>query len=299
MRQYIFDIAKYWIDRGSDGWRLDVPFEIDDDNFWREFRDVVKSANPDAYIVGEIPIVARRWMTGDQFDAVMNYQITQACLGYFGGNHFDRALAKGFMGLETPPKLNAEQFADRAVELLNYCQQEFAYAQLNLLDSHDMPRFLSLVKEDPKRLYLAYLFILTYPGAPCIYYGDEIGTTGGIDPLCRKGFDWNEAHWNVELRNSLRELITLRHALPALRTGDFVPIYTEGDVLVYLRKDATDTVLVAMNLGQEAHILDLDVKSEFAEGASLQSQLDDRNFKVIDGRLSGIQLASMSAIILA
>ncbi|MGB4594385.1 MAG: glycoside hydrolase family 13 protein [Anaerolineaceae bacterium] len=299
VRQYIFDVAKYWIDRGADGWRLDVPFEIDDDDFWREFREVVKTANPEAYIVGEIPIVARRWMTGDQFDAVMNYQITQACLGFFGGSQIDRELAEGFMGLETPPKLNAAQFATRAVDLLNYCQREFAHAQLNLLDSHDMPRFLSLVKNDPKRLYLAYLFILTYPGAPCIYYGDEIGMNGGVDPLCRKGFDWDETHWNVELRNGLRELITLRHAMPALRTGDFEPIYTQDDILVYLRKDASDTVLVAMNLGQEAQSLDLGAKPDFEDGTLLQSQLDDRNFTVVDGRLSGISLEPMSAIILA
>jgi cyclomaltodextrinase len=299
VRQFIFDVAKFWIGRGADGWRLDVPFEIDDDDFWREFRKVVKTANPDAYIVGEIPTEARRWMAGDQFDAVMNYQITQACLGFFGGSQLDRELAEGFMGLATPPKLNAAQFAARAVELLLIYPREFAYAQLNLLDSHDMPRFLSLVKDDPKRLYLAYLFILTYPGAPCIYYGDEIGMAGGIDLLCRKGFDWNEARWNVELRDSLRELITLRHAIPALRTGDFEPIFTQDDVLVYLRKDANDIVLVAINLGNDAHILDLDVKAHFEDGKVLQSQLDERDSKVLGGRLSGIRLEPMSAIILA
>ncbi len=83
VRRYIFDIARYWIEQGADGWRLDVPFEIDDDEFWREFRDVVKTANPEAYIVGEIPCEAQRWMAGDQFDAVMNYQITHAALGFF------------------------------------------------------------------------------------------------------------------------------------------------------------------------------------------------------------------------
>jgi len=299
VRQFIFDVAKYWLNRGADGWRLDVPFEIDDDDFWREFREVVKTVNPEAYIVGEIPCEAQRWLAGDQFDAVMNYQITQACLGYFGGDQIDQVLAKGFMGLETPPKLDAATFATRVVELLNIHPKEFAYAQLNLIDSHDMPRFLSLVKDDPKRLYLAYLFLLTYPGAPCIYYGDEIGTKGGVDPLCRKAFDWNEAHWNVELRAGLKELITLRQAIPALRTGDFLPVYTEGDVLVYLRKDANDNLLVAINMDQTPQQINLDVQAHFNDGTTLQSQLDERNYSVQSGKLSGLLLEPLSAIILA
>ena len=87
VRKYIMDIARFWLEKGIDGWRLDVPFEIDDDSFWEEFRDVVKSANPEAYIVGEIPTEAQRWLsTGRQFDAVMNYQLTQAILRFIGGS---------------------------------------------------------------------------------------------------------------------------------------------------------------------------------------------------------------------
>ncbi|MEL7646322.1 MAG: glycoside hydrolase family 13 protein, partial [Anaerolineaceae bacterium] len=178
VRKFIFNIARYWLEEGIDGWRLDVPFEIDDDDFWREFREVVKTANPDAYIVGEIPTEGQRWMQGDMFDAVMNYQLTHACLAFFGGSRMDTALAEGMMGLNAPKAMDAVQFTQRTQELLNIYPQEFAYAQLNLLDSHDMPRFLSLVGEDTQRLYLAYLFMMTYPGAPCIYYGDEIGLTG-------------------------------------------------------------------------------------------------------------------------
>ena len=83
MREFLFRVAEYWIEQGIDGWRLDVPGEIDDDNFWREFRRRVKANNPDAYIVGEIWHRADRWLVGDQFDAVMNYQFTRACFGFF------------------------------------------------------------------------------------------------------------------------------------------------------------------------------------------------------------------------
>ncbi len=80
VREFIWNVATHWIDFGIDGWRLDVADEIDDDEFWREFRRRVKSANPDAYIVGEIWHEAKRWLQGDQFDAVMNYLVTVACL---------------------------------------------------------------------------------------------------------------------------------------------------------------------------------------------------------------------------
>lgn len=299
VRQFIFDVAKFWLDRGADGWRLDVPFEIDDDDFWREFREVVKTANPDAYIVGEIPSEAQRWMSGDQFDAVMNYQITQACLGFFGGDQIDWALAKGFMGLETPAKMSAAQFAKRAEDLLHLYPKEFSYAQLNLLDSHDMPRFLSLVQNDPNRLRLAYFFLMTYPGAPCIYYGDEIGINGGKDPDCRKSFDWDETRWDMELHDSIRELAILRQAMPVLRTGDFLPIYTEDCLLVFLRKDAEDTVLVAINMDDETHHIDLPVSDYFPEGFQLQSQLSDEHYQVINGSIAGFSLGPLSATVLA
>ncbi|MDD4577410.1 MAG: glycoside hydrolase family 13 protein, partial [Anaerolineaceae bacterium] len=142
VRQYIMGIARYWVEKGIDGWRLDVPFEIDDDDFWEEFRDVVKTANPEAYIVGEIPSEAQRWLnSGKIFDAVMNYQLTHIILAFIGGNMTDHKLAEGMMGLHSPHAVDAAQFADRTTQLLEIYPKEFSYAQTNLLDSHDIPRF--------------------------------------------------------------------------------------------------------------------------------------------------------------
>src|SRR5690606_24986197 len=107
VRRFIMEVARYWIDQGIDGWRLDVPFEIDDDSFWQEFRQVVKAANPEAYLVGEVPWEAQRWLKGDQFDAVMNYQFTQLCLGFFGGRRIAWKVAEGFMGLPNTKVLDA------------------------------------------------------------------------------------------------------------------------------------------------------------------------------------------------
>ncbi len=103
----------------------------------------------------------------------------------------------------------------RTKQLLEIYPPDFAAAQLNLLSSHDMPRFLSLLREDKATFKLATLFQMTYPGAPCIYYGDEIGLTGGKDPGCRKAFPWDENRWDADLLATFQN--TDRFAPPICR----------------------------------------------------------------------------------
>jgi len=300
VRRYIMDIARYWIDQGIDGWRLDVPFEIKTAGFWEEFRDVVKTANPDAYIVGEIPSEAQEWLnSGDKFDAVMNYQLSHAAVSFFGGDTVNHKLAEGMMGLGNPQPLDAQAFARRTSELLELYPHESAYAQLNLLDSHDMPRFLSLMNGSVPKLKLAYNFVLTYPGAPCIYYGDEIGLDGGRDPLCRKSFTWHQEDWNVELRDAIKEAITIRHAIPALRTGSYEPIYAQDTVLAYLRRDEMDTVLVILNNANAAVKLNLATGDAFEDGVELQDQLSDNHCIVEQQQITDLTVPPMGAMILA
>lgn len=300
VRRYIMDIARYWVDQGIDGWRLDVPFEIKTAGFWEEFRDVVKTANPDAYIVGEIPSEAQDWLnSGDKFDAVMNYQLSHAAVSFFGGDAINHKLAEGMMGLDNPQPMNAQAFARRTSELLEIYPHEFAYAQLNLLDSHDMPRFLSLMNGSVAKLKLAYNFVLTYPGAPCIFYGDEIGLDGGREPLCRKSFTWRQEDWNVELRDALKETITIRHTIPALRTGSYEPIYAQDTVLAYLRRDELDTVLVILNNANTAVKLNLATGDAFEDGVMLQDQLSDNHCIVEQQQITDLTVPAMSAMILA
>lgn len=299
VRKYIMDVARYWVDEGIDGWRLDVPFEIDDDDFWREFRSVVKSSNPEAYIVGEIPSEAQRWMQGDMFDAVMNYQFTLMSLQFFGGTQVDHPLAEGMMGFHGIKSMDSKTFMKRSEELLKLYSYDFSLAQLNLLDSHDMPRFLSLIKEDKQRFLLASLFQMTYPGAPCIYYGDEIGLTGGKDPDCRKSFPWNEQKWDQGLRNQIRELVQIRHAIPALRTGEYIPVHSNDGFIAYLRKDATDTVFVIINTQSTSITKSFNVAEYFPEGFELQDQIGDMHVNVINGTLPNISVPAMSGVILA
>jgi neopullulanase len=300
VRRYIMDIARYWIDQGIDGWRLDVPFEIKTAGFWEEFRDVVKTANPDAYIVGEIPSEAQEWLnSGDKFDAVMNYQLSHAAVSFFGGDTVNHKLAEGMMGLGNPQPMDAQTFARRTSELLELYPHESAYAQLNLLDSHDMPRFLSLMNGSVPKLKLAYNFVLTYPGAPCIYYGDEIGLAGGRDPLCRKSFTWHQEDWNVELRDAIKEAITIRHAMPALRRGSYEPIYAQDGVLAYLRRDELDTVLVVLNNANAAVKLNLAMGDAFEDSVELQDQLSDKHVRVEQQQITDLTVPPMGAMILA
>lgn len=269
VRRFIFDIARYWLEQGADGWRLDVPGEIRDDGFWQDFRRVVKETNPEAYIVGEIVREARHWLQGDQFDAVMNYQFTQACLGFFGGRRINRQVERGMMGLPATPVLDAPAFARRMEELLQIYPREAAYAQLNLLSSHDMPRFLSMVDGDRATLRLATLFQMTYPGAPCIYYGDEIGMDQGVSGLpeaSRYAFLWNQDAWDKELLAFIRRCTALRHKHPALRTGDFISVYARDQIYVYLRRLGEEMVLVAINNGDQNQSLQLPTGEIIPEG---------------------------------
>ena len=250
VRSYIFNIAEYWLGKGIDGWRLDVPFCIDDDDFWREFRKVVKSANPDAYIVGEVPWEAPRWLQGDQFDAVMNYQFTLACLGFFANKTIDMQMAKGFMGFSDIHLHDAASFSQRLNELLNLYSKEINHAQLNLLSSHDMPRFSSLCGYEKEAFRLATLFQMTFPGAPCIYYGDEIGLRNGPGRSpedCRYAFPWDESSWDHDLLKFIQKCILIRKSYPALRTGEIKFLYAKDDLVIYSRQLEEQILLMIIN----------------------------------------------------
>ena len=252
VREFIFGVAEYWLKFGIDGWLLDVPAEIDDDSFWREFRQRVRAVNPEAYIVGEIWLEAQRWLQGDQFDATMNYLLTAGLLGFCGGSHLRMDEVKrvgGYHG-RVHPKMNAEGFSQHIEYMLGLYPSDINQVQFNLLDSHDTPRFLTCVGNDKNALKLAWQFLFTFPGAPCIYYGDEIGIDGSHDPDCRKSFQWDESKWDNDLRDYLKKLIVLRKAHPALRTGEYKKLYAEDGVVVYERTDSREKLLVAINASE-------------------------------------------------
>ena len=197
VRGYLMDVARHWIEFGADGWRLDVPNEIDDDSFWQEFRGVVKAANPEAYICGEIWRDARRWLQGDQFDGVMNYSFAWAAMSFSGSETLRPDYEHDQLTLDPLDAPAFGQVIDRMHGLYDWA---INHVQLNLLDSHDMARALWIMGEDISALRLCVLFQMTIPGAPCIYYGDEVGLSSPGDPCCRAAFPWHaEATWDTDL----------------------------------------------------------------------------------------------------
>jgi len=248
VRKFLFEVAEYWIKFGIDGWRLDVPGDIDDDSFWQEFRYRVRRLNSQAYITGEIWHEAQRWLQGDQFDAVMNYEVTKPILAFFSGKHLDfRVLHQqsNYRGIQET--IGAHEFADRIDHNLQLYGHDITYAQLNLLDSHDTPRFLSCASGDKKALELAWLFLFSYPGAPCVYYGDEIGMDGEHDPGCRKSFPWEESKWDQNLLSYVKEVIALRKQNPALRRGDFNRLWSAEGTYAFSRSFEGNTFITALN----------------------------------------------------
>ncbi len=251
VRSFLLDVAKYWIAFGIDGWRLDVPGDIDDDSFWQEFRYRVRQMNPDAYIVGEIWHEAQRWLQGDQFDAVMNYELTKPILAFFPGKHLDFKVShqqSNYRGIQN--RIDAHEFANQIDHNLGLYKRDVTYSQLNLLDSHDTPRFLSCASGDKDSLKLAWLFMFTYPGAPCVYYGDEIGIDGEHDPYCRKSFLWDESTWDKNLLSYVKEAIALRHQNPALRRGDYKRLWSADGIYAFSRSLDGKTFVVALNASE-------------------------------------------------
>lgn len=296
---FLHDVTRYWLDQGIDGWRLDVPFCFGDDPFWQTFRQVVKSANPQAYIVGEIPYNASQWLQGDQFDAVMNYLFSYACWGFFGGKALDKtSIGHWIFHCSDLLSPQAEEFSRQVTGLLTRYPHPIALAQMNLLDSHDTTRILTIFGRDKRRLRLATLFQMTYPGAPMVYYGNEIGLDGGPDPDCRKSFPWDERIWDHELRRFFQKVIALRHAHRCLRDGDFKILLAVDEVCIFLRQYAGESAIVALNLSNATLNLDLDVTRLLADGSVLRNKLNTGEATVQNGHLTGFALAPMNGAIL-
>lgn len=250
VREYLMRIGEYWVRQGIDGWRLDVPYEVETAGFWQEFRDRIKAINPDAYIVGEVWTDALQWLDGTQFDGVMNYLFTGPAIAFAAGDRVRMDL------VEKPhyfpyPALDAAAYGAKIQALLDLYPWEIQLAQLNLLSSHDVARIYSVVGEDEASMVLATVLLLTFPGAPSLYYGDEVGLPGELDPDCRRTFP-PESAWNRDLLRIHQDLIALRHQHPALRTGAYTTVYAEGMTYGFTRALEGERLLVMLNAGLES-----------------------------------------------
>jgi cyclomaltodextrinase len=273
LRAYLLNVATHWIEVAAiDGWRLDVPWKAER-SFWAAFREAVKTRLPDAYLVAEIWRDARPWQA--LFDGVMNYPLRDYLLAFCADDTMD-----------------AEDFRFETDALF---ASPFAPWQLNLIGSHDTPRLLTLCRGDALRAMLALTAMFVAPGAPMIYYGDEIGMTGENDPGCRGCMVWDRATWNRSLFAHCRHLITLRRCLPALRRGTWEPQFAFNGLLVVLRRHADGDVLIVLN-PRDARS-DFEVPIAIADGC-WEDRLSGEWHAVARGRLRLPRIDERAAMIL-
>lgn len=291
VKQHIFNVSDRWLDPngdgnfedGIDGYRLDVADQVGLD-FWRDYRNHVRSVNPEALLVGEIwwekwpdimmdpkPYVAK----GDIFDIVMFYQTYKPARAFFA---------------KTEEYEGAEKLKEGWQNATNDLSDEVVKSMMVMSASHDSPRLLTSFynkgrykynskpaddsayktgKPDEEtyqrvRLYLAYQFIM--PGAPQIWNGDEMGMWGADDPDERKPLWWDgmtfenegndpfkseeasyEVGFNNELNNYYKELIHIRNSNPVLRKGELAFVKAEGDLLVVERKSDSEIIYLVIN----------------------------------------------------
>ena len=193
--------------------------------------------------------------------------------------------------------LAPEVFAKEVEALLALYPREVTEVQLNLLDSHDTARYITIANGDETALRMSTLFQMVYPGAPCIYYGNEIGMAGGRDPFSRGTFNWDQASWNTDLRSFIKRAVALRQDHPALRRGAYQSLYAKDTIYALGRQLGEDQVIVAFNVGRSVAEVALPVEEFLMDGIVLSDAFKRDKYTVKDGKLN-VSILPRSAVAL-
>lgn len=241
VREYLFNATSKWTSTGIDGWRLDVPFMLDNPGFWEQFRAVVKGYDPDLYIVAEVWEKATDWTNGSTSDAAMNYRLRGAILSFVsewrgGGETFAAELEA--IDAEIPAAAKG--------------------LMMNLLGSHDTERVLTHCGGDVEAAKLAFALMFTAEGAPMVYYGDEVGMTGFNDPDCRACMNWDQTTWSMDMMSWIATLAALRTNNIALRRGTEATIQASENTIVRARTHPDQQILVLANRGSAPATISVD-----------------------------------------
>lgn len=286
-------VMKQWLDRGAAGWRMDVAPWVPDD-FWREWRGAIKAHRPDAITIAETWFDASKFFLGDMFDSTMNYIFRNTVLDYAAGGDARKLYAN--------IELMREAYPPQAFEAL-----------MNLLSSHDQARALHHLGFDAEqaaddagalarakqRLRLAVLFQMVFPGAPAIYYGDEVGLAGGDDPYNRAPYPWADQGGRPDeaLLADFKRLTALRHALPVLRHGSLeAPLHLDEHLIVLARRDGRSWALTATNNAETARKLTLSLPAGL-RATRLRDALGGRVLPVHEGRIE-LKVPPLSGLVL-
>ncbi len=229
-RAYLLSVVRHWIrECGIDGWRLDTTEYLPPD-FVREIDRAAKAESPDTYILGEVMGLGTPWFRHDALDGVMHYKLYERMVSFIAEEGWDAA-----------------RFAASVRSIWRSYTEAGNYGSMTLVGSHDKARFVTLCAGNAQKLLLATALVATFPGAPAIYYGDEIGMSGGEDPDNRRCFPWDEATWDRAVLERTRALLALRRRLPVLRTGSLTFVAAEGRAVVFRRELGRERALVALN----------------------------------------------------
>jgi glycosidase len=226
----------------------------------------------------------------------MNYQFTRACIEFLIGAGGDPALW-GY-GYGEPQPVDAAAFAQNIDTLLGRYDPAITGVMLNLIGSHDMARFLTIARNDESALRMATLMLMTYPGSPSIYYGDEVGMKGGRDPANRGAMSWDESRWNREMRDYVRSAAALRRSHPALRWGRFKGLYAEGSVYAFARLTDDESFVVVLNAGDSARQVTIPVADGLRDGDLLRDVWTARNCGVVDRQMCVLTAPARSGFVL-
>lgn len=232
VRNYIYDIVTYWIrECDIDGWRLDAADEVAHD-FWKDLRKKIKSIKSDALIIGEIWHYTSSYLQGDEWDTIMNYNFRANVDNYFA-KHI----------------ISASDFVNEFGFLRGTSHTRVHQLLWNLIDSHDTGRFLHCANEKKAALKLAVAVQMTTPGMPMIYYGDEVGLTGGQDPDCRRGMLWDENRQDKEIYNWYKKLIHIRKEHSCLTNGNvkYLEIDDNNDLIVMRSYNDTEELYIILH----------------------------------------------------
>lgn len=232
-------VSAYWLERGIDGWRCDVAFD-NSDEFWRRFRKRIDSIRPGAYSIAELWINATHYMLGDTFNGSMNYRLGWALWGF--------CLTDSL----TPSELD-----DRLMTLQRDTPEPALYSQMNVVDSHDTARIMTVAKRDRRRVKQIAAFHLAYPGAPMIYYGSETGLEGEDAEDGRRCMPWDDL--DQEMLTYYKHIISIHRRSRALRLGSYETILLDDGRRLYgfARRCDDEVVLALFNGSDEAIEVDL------------------------------------------
>jgi len=246
-------VFRYWLRTpySADGWRIDVANMLArqgadqlGQEVGRGIRQSVKAENPQAYLMGENFFDASSQLQGDCWDAVMNYAGFTIPLEDWLGRF--KVFVRGqSQPITAPGPWSTQALVDSWAAYRAAIPWTVACQQFNLVSSHDMPRLLSLVGGNHAMMRLAVTILFTYPGVPCVYYGDEIGLGGDGSTNSRQCMLWDPSTWDLDLQGLYKTLIHLRRTSPALRDGGFQVLLVEDDTLAFQR-DADDEILIVV-----------------------------------------------------